>query len=148
MTPITDSRGLSRALEHALALPRAQQPEAIEALSARIETGTMEEWNSRFGPDSLFDAWTGNHLVRGIYQANSKTLRARLEPGWRVVEIGGGDGRLWSLLPDLPPGELWVIDPNKGVHERLQAELGDRMTVHGIQALVQDSGNISPDIII
>jgi SAM-dependent methyltransferase len=139
MTPITDSLALATGLAEALTQPRNRQPEAVKELSARIEIGSPEEWNSKFGPESLFDAWTGNHLVQGIYQANAKTLQSHLRPGWRVIEIGGGDGRLWSMLPDLPPGELWVVDPSAGVHERLQAELGDRIKVHGIQALIQDA---------
>jgi len=146
MMPISDSRSLSKGLEQALGRPRNQQPEAIRALSARIQTGSKEDWNSRFGPESLFDAWTGNHLVQGIYRANAQTLGSRLKPGWRVTEIGGGDGRLWSLLPELPPGELWVVDPNPGVHERLQSELGSRIQVHGIQAMVQDALGDLPEV--
>jgi hypothetical protein len=146
MMPISDSTSLSRSLEKVLARPRTQQPEAIKALSANIETGSEEDWNSRFGPDSLFDAWTGNHLVQGIYRANARTLRSHLQPGWKVIEIGGGDGRLWSMLPDLPTGDLWVVDPSPGVHERLESELGSRIRVHGIQALIQDALVDLPDV--
>ena len=87
----------------------ARQGTSIGQVS-RIEVGALEEWNSRFGADSLFDAWTSNHLLHGLYAANAACLRQFLSSDWTALEVGGGDGRLWSHLSDIQPGNLWVVD--------------------------------------
>lgn len=140
---ISDSTTLSAALEAALALPRQAQPEALRQVSARIEVGALEEWNSRFGVDSLFDAWTSNHLLHGLYSANAACLRQCLSADWTAIEVGGGDGRLWSHLSNIQPGNLWVVDPNPGVHERLRSVLPSQIQLHSVVAPIE---SVLPDL--
>ena len=140
---ISDSTALSAALEAALALPRQAQPQALRQVSERIEVGALEEWNSRFGADSLFDAWTSNHLLHGLYAANAACLRQFLSSDWTALEVGGGDGRLWSHLSDIQPGNLWVVDPNPGVHERLRSALPSQIQLHSVVAPIE---SVLPDL--
>ncbi|MCK6506476.1 class I SAM-dependent methyltransferase [Myxococcota bacterium] len=127
---------LAAALAEVLALPRAAQPAALRALRARLpRPAEPEAWNSRFGPGSLFDAWTRSSLVQGLYAANAAVLAPHLaaRPGFRVIEVGGGDGRLWAqALPPDARGELVVIDPVPEVQARVAAHLpaGVRLTFH------------------
>ena len=136
---ISDSTTLATALEAALALPRQAQPDALRQLSAQIEVGELEEWNSRFGTDTLFDAWTGNHLLRRLYQTNAQSLQRVLASDWTAIEVGGGDGRLWRHLVDIEPGHLWVVDPSPEVHERLLAVLPPQIRLHSIVAPIEQA---------
>lgn len=94
-----------------LALPRQRQPSAVQQLTQRLGAGEAEEWNTRFGEGSLFEAWTQTTVARGAYEAN----RALLPRHGHVVEVGGGDGRLWSSGGF--EGELTLFDPVPEVHE-------------------------------
>jgi hypothetical protein len=143
---ISDASSLSIALEEALALPRREQPDALRRLSESIEAGELEEWNSHFGPASLFDAWTGNQLVSGLYRANARTLQQYLGDGWSAIEVGGGDGRLWAHLSEVPAGDLWVVDPSPGVHERLRSLLPSQIRLHSMIARVQDALPDLPEV--
>lgn len=133
---------LAAALAEVLALPRGAQPAALRALrrglSAPVEP---EAWNSRFGPGSLFHAWTRSSLVRGLYAANAALLRPWLaaRPGFRVIEVGGGDGRLWAqALPPGARGELVVIDPVAEVGERVREHLPPGVSLDFRQAKIED----------
>ncbi len=107
-----------------LTLPRQLQPEALERLLESLGPAPRERWNTAFGPDSLFDTWTRTTLTRGLYAANALALRPRLQPGWRALEIGGGDGRLWaSLLTPKDRGWLAICDPAAEVQEQIARRL-------------------------
>jgi hypothetical protein len=137
---ITDLDTLSQALENLLRLPRAEQPAAAVELSEGIDLGVPDEaWNSRFGEDSLFSAWTGSGLLSGLYAGNAAVLADHLKSGWRTVEVGGGDGRLWSLLPELPEGgELTLVDPMLSTHEQVRLQLSSRVGMASLQGRVED----------
>ena len=100
-----------------LALPRQLQPDAVERLRLRLGSGAPEQWNTRFGPGSLFEAWTQTTVARGVYEAN----RPLLPRSGRVVEVGGGDGRLWSSVGF--EGELVLFDPVPEVHEVVASQV-------------------------
>lgn len=98
-----------------LALPRAEQPAAVEALLAAWPSDADEAWNTAFGADSLYHAFTRSTVAQGVHGANRDVLRPLLDarPGWRVIDVGGGDGALWAgLLRDDDVGELVVVDPH------------------------------------
>lgn len=137
---ITNPLMLCEAVDALLRLPRSAQPSAAADLCERIDLGLAEEeWNSRFGEDSLFAAWTGSELLRGLYTGNAMVLRAHLRPGWRVVEVGGGDGRLWGHLQDVPAdGELVLIDPAPSTHEQVRGRLPAGVSMTSIEGMVQD----------
>jgi SAM-dependent methyltransferase len=137
---ITNPLMLCEAVDALLGLPRAAQPAAAADLAARIDLGVAEEdWNSRFGADSLFATWTGSELLKRLYAGNASTLRAHLRPGWRVVEVGGGDGRLWDQLGDLPEGgELVLIDPAPSTHDEVARRLPEGVSMTRVVGLAQD----------
>ncbi len=139
MSPISVSEvpGAVRAL---VALPRAHQPEACRALAERLPAAD-EAWNTAFGSESLFDCWTSTALAQGVYRANRAQLQ--LEPGWRALEIGGGDGRLWRGL-DLPEGTLTVVDPSPEVHQRMRRELPRHVELVPVTARIEEVDQLPP----
>ncbi len=145
---------LATSLPAILTLPRSEQSAALRALRCALPpTATPEAWNSRFGPTSLFAAWTASSLMRGLHRSNAELLRPLLaRPGFRVIEIGGGDGALWrdALPPDaLPPdaqGELLLIDPVAEVGELVRASLPEGVSLRFRQARLEevDPGSLPP----
>lgn len=107
---------VSARLRGILERPRAEQPAAVAAaLSAWPPESGAEAWNTAFGPDSLYHAFTRSTVARGVHGANREVLRPWLDarPSWRVVEVGGGDGSLWAgLLRPGDVGEIVVVDPH------------------------------------
>lgn len=98
---------------------RAALQDWVQALpNERVD----EAWNVAFGPRSLFDAWTRTSIVQALHQRNAATLRRHLagRDGWRVLEIGAGDGRLWQGIP-VEGGEILVVDPAAEAGERVRA---------------------------
>jgi hypothetical protein len=130
------------ALRRALSGPRGTHLEAVEALRASLPTATVEDWNTQFEPGSLYDAWSQAPFVRSLYEANAATLRAEVlsRPRWRVLEVGGGDGRLWrhALLAD-DVGEIVVVDPLAGAHTRVAAAVPDGVRVTGQVAPLEEA---------
>lgn len=147
---------LPRRLQQVLDLPRQEQPGAVKRLSEDFaERAPAEEWNTLFGPGSLFDAWTSSELLGGLYQANLRTLTRAVTaaPGWRVVEAGGGDGRLWSLLRDSgvdlqPGGELVLVDPSPQVHIQVARCLPEGVRLRSLECLVQDATLPTAELVI
>ncbi|MCB9741410.1 MAG: class I SAM-dependent methyltransferase [Alphaproteobacteria bacterium] len=134
-----------------LTLPRPAQIPAARALADRLATRTPdEEWNSSFGPGSLFEAWTSCHLTTGLYAANAAALRPVLaHPGFRVVEVGGGDGRLWATAaPEGARGELVLIDPSAECHDRVAAALPAGIRLRSQVVGVEDASLRSADAIV
>jgi SAM-dependent methyltransferase len=125
-----------------MALPRGAQREALKAwLAALPPADPPEAWNAAFGPGSLFDAWTRTTVALGVHTANAAWLRDRLDavgPGFRVLEIGGGDGRLWRrVLRDDDRGTLLVVDPMDEVHRVLPEGLPEGVVVEPVVAPVE-----------
>ncbi len=124
-----------------LDLPRRRQAAALSALRHSVDVPTGEGWNTRFGPTSLFDAWTRTTLMTQLYAAN----RAALAPvvtrrPFRIVEIGGGNGRLWEgFLPPEAEGELVVVDPMPDVHAEVARVLPPGVRLTPIHARVEDA---------
>lgn len=127
-----------------LALPRRAQPAAVESwLSALSDEPVNEAWNARFGTGSLFDAWTRSTVMDGVYSANAAALRARMDdagPGWRMVEIGVGDGRLWRrVLTPADRGTLVLVDPMPEALQAAAYRLPNGITLETVAAPVQDT---------
>jgi methyltransferase family protein len=133
------------------ALPRAQQHAALAELRAHVEGPAGEAWNTTFGPDSLYDAWTRIGFVDEIYVRNravvADTLQGRTH--WHVVEVGGGNGVLWhGLLDTLGPGTLTLIDPNPNAHDALRRRLSDTVDFRSVVAEVQNADIPDADVIV
>lgn len=133
-----------------LALPRGEQPDAVERLLARA-TPVSEAWNTRFGPDSLFDAWTGTTVVQGLYAANAAVLRDLLDgrEDWCVVEVGAGDGSLWEqvLRPD-DRGTVVFVDPVPEAHEVARRKLPPGVTARSLVQRVEEAALPEADAVV
>ncbi len=115
-------------LAQVLSLPRAQQYAALQQLRTQHSEAGDEQWNTAFGPASLYDAWTRLPLMQGLYQANraviDEVLRDRDD--WHIVEIGGGNGVLWEgFLTARGSGTLTLIDPHPEAQQAVAARLPD-----------------------
>jgi len=97
-----------------LDLPRGLQFDAANRLRDELGDGAPEEWNTTFGEGSLFEAWTQTVVAQGAYAAN----RPLLPRHGHVVEVGGGDGRLWTEVGF--EGQLTLFDPVPGAHEQVR----------------------------
>jgi hypothetical protein len=131
--------GWSEALKQALALPDSEQGDALRRLAA-ASAPAAEAWNTTFGPESLYEAWTHLPLMQGLYSENRRILRPFLDarPAWHVVEIGGGNGALWRGF--FHPGErgrLTLVDPVPDAHAALAASLPAEITLDSVIAPVE-----------
>ncbi len=134
-----------------LSLPYNEQPAAATALWSSHNLLVQEEWNTRFGFNSLFHAWTYSSLMQNLYAANALILKPWLSQrrGWRVIEIGGGNGKLWShILTPEDKGELIVIDPAPEVHEQISNQLPVGVSFTPIQAPIENVTLSEADAIV
>ncbi len=129
-------------VEALLRRPRAEQLAGLQPLLDGLGPAQLsEEWNTTFGPRSLFDAWTSTSIATGLYVANGQVLRKHLDgrSDWRIIEVGGGDGKLWNqVLRPGDQGEIIVVDPVPEAHSRVQLNVPDGVSVRGITGFVQD----------
>ncbi len=129
-------------LQQFLTLPRAQQFEALKRLrEVAGQNHAGEEWNSVFGTQSVYEAWTQLPLMQHVYAANRAILRPLLEQrsSWHLVEIGGGNGALWQdFFHTRERGVLTLIDPNPEVHDTVAAVLPAEIELHSYIAPVEN----------
>jgi hypothetical protein len=130
-TPIEDH------IDELLSLPRGAQVDAARRLLAARTEPLPEAWNTAFGPRSLFDAWCATTVARRVHHGVREVVLPRLEPGFVLIEVGGGDGATWRDHLDVP-GTLVVVDPVAEVHERVREAVPDQVEVVGVVASVQD----------
>jgi hypothetical protein len=141
----------SEALDALTALPRGEQYAALVELRHRHADDDAEEWNTTFGPQSLYDAWTRLPFVAGIYAHNRPVIADALagRTNWHAVEIGGGNGLLWEgLLDTLEPGTLTLIDPNPTAHHAVGQRLPAHVDFRSVQAPVADAVIPEADVIV
>ncbi|WP_017658693.1 class I SAM-dependent methyltransferase [Baaleninema simplex] len=140
-TPTQTSLDFGQAFRNLLTLPPHEQFEAAAKLRSIFNIPAQkEEWNTQFNGDSLFAAWTRCTLMHQLYTSNALILRNWLQSRrqWRVIDIGGGDGRLWSYVLNLEDeGELVVVDPASEVHEQVRQKLPPGVSLVSIQAPVE-----------
>jgi hypothetical protein len=122
-----EARQLSQELEKVLALPRAEQFAAVNRLRRTLPDFLGEEWNTEFGSDSLYAAWSRFSIMLDLYAANTRCIREHLEAvsgSWRILEVGGGNGEVWShALRDDDVGEFVLVDPVPQVHDVIASRL-------------------------
>jgi hypothetical protein len=108
-----------------------------------------EAWNTAFDADSLFSAFTRSTVAQGVYASNRATLRPLLRPGFRVIEVGGGDGTLWrGLLTPEDRGEIVVVDPRPEAHAGVAAAAPPGVRVSAIPAPVQHAALPEADVVV
>lgn len=133
------------------ARPRGTQHTALTELRAHLGSPVDEAWNTTFGPDSLYEAWTQIDFVNQIYQHNRAVVADALQgrTNWHVVEVGGGNGVLWhGLLDTLAPGTLTLVDPNRDAHRALRRRLPNNVDFKSVVADVQDAEIPEADVIV
>lgn len=113
------------ALEALLALPDDQQVDRALALLDALPPVHDEAWNSKFGPGSLFDAWTRTSIATGVHQRLADAIRPVVaRPGFVAIEVGAGNGRTWSSVwTGEERGTLIVIDPVPEAIEQIAPDL-------------------------
>jgi len=133
-----------------LELPQAQQVDAARALLEQAPAPMPEAWNSRFGPGSLFDAWTRTTIARQAHRALAAVVLPTVrQPTFSVVEVGAGNGRLWaSVLDDDDRGRLTVVDPVPEAIEQVRAVVPAGVEVVGIEGCVEDVDLPQADLIV
>ena len=132
---------VSERLVAILDLPRAEQVDAARALIASLPLETPpESWNSRFGADSLFDAWTRTSIARSVHRHLADEVRPFVQrEGFRIVEVGGGNGQLWrALLTGAERGEIVVVDLLEAAVDAVRDAVPPGVTVTGHVGSVQD----------
>jgi hypothetical protein len=132
---------LERGVLALLAMPRAQQPAAARALHAALSSPAEEPWNSAFGEDSLYAAFTRSTVARGVHAANRVALAPLLaRPVFRAIEVGGGNGALWEgLLPADARGEILVVDPHPDGADGVRGRVPSGVTVRHDPTPIQDA---------
>ena len=123
-----------------LDLPKEQQVERALALHRSLPNELDEVWNTTFGPGSLFDAWTRTTICGQVHQALAEELKSTVaRPGFRIVEVGGGDGKMWSrVFEGHEQGEIVVVDPVAEAIDRVRERVPEGVHVEGRVGLVQD----------
>ncbi len=126
-----------------LGLPRGEQVAAARVLAESLPTPEVrEEWNTAFGPGSLFEAWTRTQVASGVYRANARVLRTHLDglDDWKIAEVGAGNGELWRQLlrPD-DRGTLVAYDPSAAALEELGRQLPAGVALDARVGRVEDS---------
>jgi hypothetical protein len=143
MSPVSDlAVPMQQSLNALLALPRSEQPAAVEALCSKLPAAQDEPWNTAFGPTSLYHAFTQCTVAQNLHAANRAMLRPRLDarPGFRVIEVGGGNGALWDgLLRADDHGTIVVVDPHPNGADGIRRVVPSGVTVEHIQSPVEDA---------
>ena len=84
--------------------------------------------------------------MQNLYRANRTVIDGRLqglEHDWRILEIGGGNGRLWErALPAASRGAFVLIDPVSHVHDLVASHLPEKVVLESRIALAQDALNL------
>ena len=65
-------------------LPRAQQYSALRQLRKTF-TESDEQWNTAFGPTSLYEAWTQLPVMQGLYQRSRAVIQETLQGRSRLA---------------------------------------------------------------
>ncbi len=144
--------GIEHELRRLLSLPRERQVAAARQLIASLPPDpTDEAWNTRFGPDTLFDAWTRTTVAGQARGATAAAVRPVLDarPGWRAIEVGAGNGALWrQVLRPSDQGELVVVDPVPEAIDRVAALVPPGVRVTPLPGLVQDVALPDADLVV
>lgn len=129
---------LPAAIAALLRLPRAEQPGAVRRLVAELPP-LSEPWNRSFDPDSLYDAFSQSSVATGVYRANREVLAPIVaRPGFRVLEVGGGNGALWDgFLRDFHWGTIVVVDPHPDGAAGVRAKVPRFVEVEHVVAPVE-----------
>ncbi|WP_232374950.1 class I SAM-dependent methyltransferase [Mycolicibacterium mengxianglii] len=120
-------------------------------MRAHLGKPTDEAWNTTFGSDSLYEAWTQLPFVHDIYAHNRAVIAGTLQErtDWHVVEVGGGNGALWDgLLDALAPGTFTLIDPNPNAHDVVGRRLPATVDFRPVIADVKDATIPDADVIV
>jgi hypothetical protein len=137
-------------LNELMLLPRGSQVPALQKMR-NARDPQQEQWNSAFGAESLYDAWSQLPFMQNLYEQNRTVISGRLHDrdGWHIVEIGGGNGALWDgYLRTLKQGTLTLIDPNEDAHHTLAAKVPSNVAFRSIVAGAENADIPPADIVV
>ena len=139
------------ALNDILALPRAKRREALKQLRKHLPSDPSEEWNTTFGANSLYEAWSTVGPMQGIYEHNRDVIRKYLEgrDAWHVVEVGGGNGALWrGFFGESAQGTFTLVDPVADAHEAVASALPEGVVFQAVVAPVETVNISEADVLV
>ena len=138
-------------LDELILLPRAHQFGALEELRTTYERADYEQWNTSFGAESLYDAWSQLPFMQKLYESNRAVIGQALggRSGWQVVEIGGGNGALWEGVFDAQQaGTFTLVDPHPEAHTSVATRLPSHVTFQSIVDTAERAVIPDADVIV
>lgn len=137
-------------LDRVLALPAADQVPAARALLDALDTAPGEDWNTAFGPGTLFDAWTRTSIATGVHAELGRRIAPVLtQPGFVAIEVGAGDGRTWrQVWTGDERGTLVVVDPVAEAIERVRETVPRGVNVVGNVCGIENAELPPADLIV
>jgi hypothetical protein len=138
-------------LDELTLLPRARQFAALQELRATYEPADYEQWNTAFGTESLYDAWTQLPFMQQLYESNRAVIGQTLQgrSGWHVVEIGGGNGALWEGVFDAQQaGTLTLVEPHPEAHASVAKRLPSHVRFQSIVDTAERAAIPDADVIV
>jgi len=141
----------SEKINYIISLPQGHQRDAVRKLRATFPQTIGEEWNTEFGKDSLYEAWSQILPMRNIYGLNKKVIREYLSKldNFTIVEIGGGNGALWrNFFTDTQKGNFILVDSNQNAHDVVKETLPKNINFESVVKKIQDTEIPEADIIV
>jgi 2-polyprenyl-3-methyl-5-hydroxy-6-metoxy-1,4-benzoquinol methylase len=141
---------LVAALDALVALPRELQVDEVRRLYDKMPASPAEAWNVDFSAGSLYAAFAESEVAQGVYAAHRKALAPVVAiPGFVIVDVGGGTGRMWEgLCPAGACGEVVVIDPHARGADGVRARVPGGVEVRHLQRPVQDVAAPEADAVV
>jgi hypothetical protein len=123
-----------------LQLPADQQVNAAREFLSANPAGIPEEWNSAFGPRSLFDAWCKTSVAQAVHRGVREAIAPALRDDFVLIEVGGGDGSTWrGAFQAGQRGTIHVVDPVSEAAARVREVVPESIQVVAHVASVQDA---------
>ncbi|MDP6775723.1 MAG: class I SAM-dependent methyltransferase [Candidatus Latescibacteria bacterium] len=139
------------ALTAVVALPRSKRRAALDELCESNRDESPEDWNTAFGRESLYDAWSQTPPMLSLYAANHGVLRPFLDSrrDCHIVEIGGGNGALWGgFFGPEARGSFTLIDPVQDAHRAVATRLPEGIEFHSRVTPVEQAEMPGGDVVV
>jgi len=141
----------SEKINYIISLPQGHQRDAVRKLRATFPENIGEEWNSEFGKDSLYEAWSQILPMQNIYGLNKMTINKHIKDltNFTILEVGGGNGALWrNFFNENHKGNFILVDSNENAHKAVKETLPKSINFESVNKNIQDTEIPEADIIV
>jgi hypothetical protein len=139
-------------LNKIITLPQRHQRDAIRVLSRNFKQIINENWNTLFGPESLYEAWSNILPMRNLYEVNRNVISKIIseKQNFTILEIGGGTGALWkNFFTSKHNGNYILIDPVEDSHIAVSKVIPENIPFFSLKKGIQQIETLpNADIII